>query len=172
MKKLKVSAPGRICLFGEHQDYLKLPAITAAINLRVTLSGHSRNDRMIHLNLPDIGSAEKFGLPKDGAETTYAGERDYFKSVLNVVQRAGIKIENGCECTVRGKIPKISTPKINYMLKNAIAAGAVGGKINGSGGGGCMFVYAPENPDEIAKTIEKAGGKAYIVAIDGGVAVE
>ena len=361
MRKLNVSAPGRICLFGEHQDYLKLPVITAAINLRVTLSGHPRNDRVIHLNLPDIGSAEKFGLPEDGAEATYAGERDTFKSVLNVVRRAGIKIENGCECTVRGKIPinsgtssssalnvawvkflievnrnsnstvqdpekiarlaylaeveefggpggmmdqyatavggvlyidfvepvkvvkmknqlgtfvlgdsgepkdtklilsrsrdgvlsaieamkkedrefnlktvsyvslqmysqfvtnsqfelltsailnrdmtltafnilnkarfddrefgklltehqqvldkklKVSTPKINHMLNNAIAAGAVGGKINGSGGGGCMFVYAPENPDEIVKVIEKAGGKAYIVIVDGGVRIE
>ncbi|MHA1586217.1 MAG: galactokinase family protein, partial [Candidatus Heimdallarchaeota archaeon] len=33
-KKLSYSAPGRVCLFGEHQDYLKLTVIPAAINLR------------------------------------------------------------------------------------------------------------------------------------------
>jgi galactokinase len=36
--RIKVSAPGRICLFGEHQDYLGLPVITAAIDLRLELT--------------------------------------------------------------------------------------------------------------------------------------
>jgi galactokinase len=66
---------------------------------------------------------------------------------------------------------EISTPKINLMLEKAIAAGAYGGKINGSGGGGCMFVYAPENPGNVAQAIEKVGGKAYIVNTDQGVQV-
>jgi len=35
-----------------------------------------------------------------------------------------------------------------------------------------MFVYAPENPQKVAKAIEKAGGKAYIIHIDVGVKVE
>ena len=49
------------------------------------------------------------------------------------------------------------------MLAAAMETGAVGGKINGSGGGGCMFVYAPERTDRVADAIESAGGKAYIV---------
>ena len=64
---------------------------------------------------------------------------------------------------------KISTPKIDRMIDAALGAGAYGGKINGSGGGGCMFVYAPENPQKIAEAIEKEGGKAYIVSVDRGV---
>ena len=54
------------------------------------------------------------------------------------------------------------------MLKAAKKAGALGGKINGSGGGGCMFVYAPENYKEVAKAIEDVGGKSYIINIDEG----
>ena len=54
------------------------------------------------------------------------------------------------------------------MLKSAIKAGALGGKINGSGGGGCMFAYAPENYKDVAKAIEDAGGKAHIINIDEG----
>jgi galactokinase len=62
----------------------------------------------------------------------------------------------------------ISTPKIDAMLDAALNAGAPGGKINGSGGGGCMFAYAPEDPVHVAAAIEAAGGKAYIVEIAGG----
>jgi len=66
----------------------------------------------------------------------------------------------------------ISTPKIDRMIISAIEAGAYGAKINGSGGGGCMFAYAPENPEKVAEAIESAGGKAYIVTADRGVGVE
>jgi len=66
---------------------------------------------------------------------------------------------------------QISTPKIERMLKAALEAGALGGKINGSGGGGCMFAYAPENPEEVARAIESAGGEAYIISVDKGLEV-
>jgi galactokinase len=36
-KKGMISAPGRICLFGEHQDYLGLPVIPMSINKRLRL---------------------------------------------------------------------------------------------------------------------------------------
>ena len=62
----------------------------------------------------------------------------------------------------------ISTPKIESMLDAAMNAGALGGKITGSGGGGCMFAYAPNHPEKVAEAIEKAGGKAYIVYSDDG----
>jgi galactokinase len=67
---------------------------------------------------------------------------------------------------------QISTPKIDRMLDAALNAGAFGGKINGSGGGGCMFVYAPENAERISEAVEKAGGKAYIVHVDEGTRIE
>jgi galactokinase len=65
-------------------------------------------------------------------------------------------------------ILKISTPKIDRMIAAALRAGAYGGKINGSGGGGCMFVYAPKNPEAVAQAIEAVGGKAYVVHVDSG----
>jgi galactokinase len=55
------------------------------------------------------------------------------------------------------------------MLEVAMKAGALGGKINGSGGGGCMFAYAPENTEKVAEAIEAAGGKAYIIEVGEGV---
>jgi galactokinase len=64
---------------------------------------------------------------------------------------------------------QISTPKIERMIRAALDAGAFGAKINGSGGGGCMFAYAPDDPEKVAVAVEKAGGQAFIVHIDEGV---
>jgi galactokinase len=67
---------------------------------------------------------------------------------------------------------RISTPKIDRMIDGALGAGAYGAKINGSGGGGCMFAYAPENPEKVAEAVQRAGGRAYVVSPDEGTRVE
>ena len=362
MNKTTVSVPGRICLFGEHQDYLKLPVITAAIDLRVAISGIRSGHSTISIDLPDIKSSEEIPVLKQGQPYQYELERDYFRSVLNVMIRNGLSIPDGCECEVHGNIPinsgtssssalivawcrllldlydqekafpfsdvediarlaylseveefgepggmmdhyataiggllyqefnkkvevqklnrdlgyfvlgdskqakdtkgilkrvklgvldaiqkinsvnelfdlkmfpaeqidevqkliskdqkkvlegalinrditqqakrmilsdkfdhrefgrllsfhqeildrkcDISTTKINRMLQKAIEAGAYGGKINGSGGGGCMFVYAPEDPQRVARAISESGGIPYVIKIDSGMRME
>ena len=58
---------------------------------------------------------------------------------------------------------KVSTSKIETMMEAALHTGALGGKINGSGGGGCMFAFAPDNPQAVAEAIEKVGGEATII---------
>ncbi len=60
-----VSSPGRICLFGEHQDYLGLPVIAAAISLRLTIKGHHRNDLNVSIHLPDADGKETFSIKGD-----------------------------------------------------------------------------------------------------------
>lgn len=74
--------------------------------------------------------------------------------------------------SILGDVLKISTPKIDAMLNAALTNGALGGKINGSGGGGCMFVYAPEDPKKVARAIEGAGGRAFVIQCDNGARVE
>ena len=56
-------------------------------------------------------------------------------------------------------------------MKHALKAGALGAKINGSGGGGCMFAYAPDNPEAVVDAIEREGGKAYVIYPDKGTEV-
>ena len=345
-----VSSPGRICLFGEHQDYLGLPVIAASISLRVTIEGQPREDMIVTVDLPDVGGEETFSMEGDLAYTKAA---DYFKSGINTMRKDGFTFSNGCDCLVKGNIPVqagtssssamvvswinflsamsdqaeeleasvladlayraevqefdeaggmmdhytsavggvvyiasepemvveklscrlgsfvlgdslekkdtqavlsrskervidlvfkiqsenrdfslhtaishevteienlseeemtlltetflnrditsegldllnedineirlgdllnrqhailrdtlgVSTDKIETMLEAAIGAGAHGGKINGSGGGGCMFAYAPDSAEEVAAAIKQAGGKAYIVHVDKG----
>ncbi len=353
---MKISTPGRICLFGEHQDYLGLPVIAAAISRRVAIDGHGQSERKVTINLPDIGSNIGFDL---GNEIKYVEKRDYFRSAVNVLQRMGYTFSQGIVAEVKGNIPinsgtssssallctwvhfllkmsdqkpdlatkeiaeiayqaeviefkeaggmmdqystavgniiylesvpkinieflkpkmgsfvlgdsqepkdtqkilswvkfemlaiiekikevnpsfslhtavtesindykhlfdsqhfallkgnisdrdilleakammetgqlddvkfgdllnthqanlrdakKISTEKIDRMIAASLQAGALGAKINGSGGGGCMFAYAPNNPEKVAEAIENEGGKAYIITVDEGTRVE
>lgn len=352
ISELRISTPGRVCLFGEHQDYLNLPIIASAISLRVSITGHKRSDSTVIIHLPDIEDEETFSLTEP---IVYDKERDYFKSAVKVLRRHGFGISAGLECLVRGEIPinagtssssalvvtwinflsrmsdrptplppeqiagyayeaevlefsepggmmdqystsiggiifldsypeiqvrklntklsqfvlgnsgepkdtkfilarvkgqiqrvvaelkeshpdvslrtisesdidaysgaltdeqvellhgtvrnrdithralkaldektldhklvgallnehqvvlrdilKISTPKIDRMIEAALNAGAYGAKINGSGGGGCMFAYAPRNPQRVKEAIEKEGGEAYVVVPDEG----
>jgi galactokinase len=353
---LKVSTPGRICLFGEHQDYLELPVISCAISLRVNLEALPRPDHTILIHAAPVGREWTIQLD---APLEYEEERDYFRSGIKVLRDTGLTFSKGFECTIHGAIPiragassssamivswinllarmsdqqkelspeecaifayvtevlefdgaggrmdqyatalggvlfqsyhpsvrietltpalgtfvlgdsgepkdtqgilsrvknrvvslvkrissrypdfslqaatredldryssdfdvgekslllaticnrditlnarelltasslderafgdllnehqsilrsdlDISTPKIDRMLDAALAVGAFGGKINGSGGGGSMFVYAPEDPDVVAEAITMVGGKPYIVRVDDGTRVE
>lgn len=355
-KLITISTPGRICLFGEHQDYLGLPVIAAAISRRICISGQTRPDNKIIIHLPDVGGREEFEL---NGKLAYDKGRDYFKSVLNLLKRKdNLSFENGFEITVTGNIPinsgtssssalvvswtkfllemsgfqheninkyvgelaylaeveefgepggrmdqyataignimylesypkihigkykptlgtfvlgdslqakdtlgilkhvkygmleamrkikefdnsfdlhtfpqekadtylniltedefilfksnlsdrdilqeakkmfemnnindirlgqllnqhqdnlrdakRISTEKIDRMIDASLKAGALGAKINGSGGGGCMFAYAPENAEAVVEAIEKEGGKAHIIVVDEGTQV-
>jgi len=64
---------------------------------------------------------------------------------------------------------QISTEKIEAMIAAALDAGAIGAKINGSGGGGCMFAYAPRDPEKVAAAIARVGGQPYVVHVGEGV---
>lgn len=93
---------GRICLFGEHQDYLTLPVIAAAVDLSITITGIPRADGLITLDLPDIGEEHAYQL---GAELPYTHDRDYLPATLNILRREGVVPTHGWECTVVGTIP-------------------------------------------------------------------
>jgi galactokinase len=58
--------------------------------------------------------------------------------------------------------------KAEDMIKASLNAGAIGGKVTGSGNGGCVLIFAPLHQLDAAKAIEQAGGKAYIVQVDEG----
>ncbi len=100
---LTVSTAGRICLFGEHQDYLGLPVIAAAISLRVYISGEKTDKLTFKIDLPDVKQQESFDF--SDAPVAYARPRDYFRSAFNVLRRKGLTFSKGAICNVNGKIP-------------------------------------------------------------------
>lgn len=82
---ISVSTPGRVCVFGEHQDNLGLPVIPSAVSPRITMETRRRIDREIRIDLPDIGSREEFS---PGDPLAYIRERDYCRSAVNVLRRS------------------------------------------------------------------------------------
>lgn len=86
---LHASAPGRIVLFGEHQDYFHLPVIAAGINLRMNIEGQLHNRPGIYLELRNL--RRTYSLPiKFPIE--YRFRRAYIQSALNVLHRKGFEI--------------------------------------------------------------------------------
>jgi galactokinase len=102
LNELKISTPGRVCLFGEHQDYLNLPVVASAISLRIAVHGKRRNDMFIKFDLPDISDKKSFRITEP---LVYTEERDYFKSSIKVLLRNSFTFSCGFDCVVNGKIP-------------------------------------------------------------------
>jgi len=48
---IKVSTPSRICIFGEHQDYLGLEVIAQAIDLRFYAEADEREDKILDIKI-------------------------------------------------------------------------------------------------------------------------
>lgn len=107
----RVSTPGRVCLFGEHQDYLDLPVISAAISLRLGIDGVLRDDLQVRVNAPDISKEFVFDLraPVDRFGATVGlgaiGWRKFLLNGVAVLRERGCTFSRGFDCTVRGDIP-------------------------------------------------------------------
>ncbi len=99
---VRVTAPGRICLFGEHQDFLGLPVISCAIDLAVEIVAHARPDSIFHLDMPDINQTDEFDA---AGYLEYRHSRDYLRAAVNILQREGLITTRGYNCTIRGTIP-------------------------------------------------------------------
>ena len=98
---MEVTTPGRICLFGEHQDYLGLPVIAMAISLRISITGKKRNDKQVIILKSDLKETENFLL----SDLKYSKPRDYFKSGIKICQKNGLTFSNGFECEIKSQIP-------------------------------------------------------------------
>lgn len=102
MKPFRVRAPGRICLFGEHSDYLGLNVIPVAINMAVEFFVKPREDQRVRVEYSDLGQTDSFVLSE---ELQYKNTRDYLRSVFNVLSRREILPNKGADVFVKGEIP-------------------------------------------------------------------
>ena len=101
-KPFRVSAPGRICLFGEHSDYLGLDVIAAAIDMTIDIVATPREDNEIHISYNDLDERDSFSLD---SEINYRNQRDYVRSAFNVMVRRGFEPEHGWNLQISGNIP-------------------------------------------------------------------
>lgn len=99
---ITVSAPARICLFGDHQDYLGLPVIACAIDRQVVLSAEPNNEEIFHILMPDISSERHIPISENFETLEYG---DYLGSALRVLKRSGCLPTWGYTLTIKSDIP-------------------------------------------------------------------
>ncbi|MAI23456.1 MAG: hypothetical protein CL828_05300 [Crocinitomicaceae bacterium] len=99
---VNASAPGRICLFGEHQDYFGLPVAAAAIDLRGQLRSTSRSDQTVELHLLDLDEVHTWNLN----ELPRPDPREYWLAALHVAQEEGWLPKSGWRAEVTSAIPQ------------------------------------------------------------------
>ncbi len=104
------------------------------------------------------------------------------KAIGGVTRRAKVLIERGDVAGIgelmnvnHGLLEAIgvSTSKLSQMVYAARSAGALGSKITGAGGGGCIIALAPNREDEVIAALRVIGASAFKVNLsDEGVKVE
>ncbi len=103
-------------------------------------------------------------------------------AIGELVERARVAIEKG-ELRTVGELMNInhgllealgvSDKRLNDMVYAARMAGAIGAKLSGAGGGGCMLALAPNRLKEVATAIAIANGTPIITELGvEGVRVE
>src|SRR5207248_2117366 len=62
----------------------------------------------------------------------------------------------------------VSTPDLDRLVVEALQAGALGAKLTGAGGGGCIIALCADKKDRsnIARKLRNAGGTIYNVSLD------
>ena len=99
---IAVKAPGRICFFGDHQDYLGLPVIAATIDRYIYIEATPKEEKSLTIELLDLNEQETIYLDEG---LNNLAPRDYFRSAIRVLLKVGIKVEQGYHIKMRGDIP-------------------------------------------------------------------
>lgn len=95
-------AHGRVCLFGDHQDYLGFPVIATTISPSIQISGIRNGTTSLRISMPDIGKSKCIDLSQ---EYPALQSRDYLTSGLKVMQEQAIQIKEGYDIEISGDIP-------------------------------------------------------------------
>jgi len=130
--KIISKSPGRICLFGEHQDYMSLAVINAAIDLRIIIEGSVSEGSGISVALPDIGGSVAF----DGDNIVYESKKDYIKSAVKVLKKRGLIGNVKVDAVLSGNIPReagtssssaLSVAWIGFLLGSGLSEEKIDG---------------------------------------------
>lgn len=98
------TAPGRLCLFGEHQDYLHLPVIAAALPLTCQIQvTPTPNSRILELEIPALDTTLRCDL--DNLPPSPGDSMDFMLSAIHEVLKDGWELPYGAKCVSSTDIP-------------------------------------------------------------------
>jgi galactokinase len=99
------SAPGRVCLFGEHQDYLGMSSIVMAINLRLSITFSERSDRKVVWSSPKLGIECKDEFDLDDLEASVGESPNHMLSSMIEARDEGRLPEKGWDAVIMSDVP-------------------------------------------------------------------
>ncbi len=94
-------APARICLFGDHQDYLGLPVIACAINKYMVVEGVPNNTNYLLFTLIDFDQVIKINIDED---FSVLKKGDHIRYVIKTLKKNNIKIDKGYDIKISSDI--------------------------------------------------------------------
>ena len=94
-------APARICLFGDHQDYLGLPVIACAIDKYLTVSGNPNQTNLLNFDLIDLNRIRSININSDLSQIE---KGDHILFVLKTLKKHGVIINNGYDIKIKSEI--------------------------------------------------------------------
>jgi galactokinase len=100
---IRIKSPGRICLFGEHQDYLDYPIISMAISKYIYLEAERISAKKFEIHLPNLNQIME--IPLNNEELDYSSKRDYLISGYNQFIRKKFRFNKGYKIKITGDIP-------------------------------------------------------------------
>ena len=100
---IRIKSPGRICLFGEHQDYLDYPIISMAISKYIYLEAKRIPEKKFEIHLPNLNQFME--IPLNNKELDYTSKRDYLISGYNQFIRKKFRFTKGYKIKITGDIP-------------------------------------------------------------------
>ena len=78
--KIISKAPGRVCLFGDHQDYLGLPIIATTIDKEITIEAIKNNTQEFKIFKKDLDIHDSISLNQNIS----SDEKDFLRIALRV----------------------------------------------------------------------------------------
>ncbi len=100
MNKISIKSPARVCLFGDHQDYLELPIIACAINRYINLIATKNQSNTFNIMMPDINEEVHFSIDEDIENI----KGDFLKYALKTLKRYDCIPTEGYDITISGNI--------------------------------------------------------------------
>jgi D-glycero-alpha-D-manno-heptose-7-phosphate kinase len=106
-----------------------------------------------------------------GVQRSFARIRDIASAMRTAPERRDwheVGRQIGAEWENRKQLaPGVTTPEIDAMMEAARKAGAIGGKVCGAGGGGCMFCFGdPADIPDIRQALHEAGARVLDFTIE------
>tara|TARA_B100000575_G_scaffold54069_1_gene40616 strand:- start:50846 stop:51925 length:1080 start_codon:yes stop_codon:yes gene_type:complete len=99
--KIISRAPARVCLFGDHQDYLNLPIIATTIDREISITAIKNNSNQFNIYKEDLDEKDIINLD----DKFDLNEKDFLRIALRVLRKYNCIPNEGYDISIRSDIP-------------------------------------------------------------------